>query len=297
MSGMTVPACAGVIHDIGYQRYDGPPAGPRVTPSARCTCTASAAVFGLGRSGQGEDLPVVVVGVVTPGRRVIDVAIQSQTGRAVTIRYAELPRGTMAAADRLSLAAQSRPSWSPGTCAAECCRSTSPARWRRSDYALAKLAALVTALCLLLAGPCSLIFVGGAVHRSTAWPRVWRRARPTSCRPASARGHLRGRASAASALLIASLRRGAGRSRPARSWRVFLRRPRPRSFGDRREPSAGTAVALGRPGQPVHPGRRRRRLALRRGAARRRRLGGPPGPLAVARHCCGAGRPAVDVLC
>ena len=44
---------------------------------------------------------------------------------------------------------------------------------RRSDYALAKLAALVSAVWLLLAGPQLLMFLGGAFTRPAAASAVW----------------------------------------------------------------------------------------------------------------------------
>ena len=45
---------------------------------------------------------------------------------------------------------------------------------RRSDYALAKLAAMISAVWLLLAGPLLLIFLGGAFSRSGGASAVWR---------------------------------------------------------------------------------------------------------------------------
>ena len=44
---------------------------------------------------------------------------------------------------------------------------------RRTDYALAKLAALITAVLLLLAGPQLLMFLGGAFTDRTALSGAW----------------------------------------------------------------------------------------------------------------------------
>ena len=107
-----------------------------------------------------------------------------------------------------------RPSWSPGTCAAGCCRCTSPGRCAAADYALAKLAALVSAVWLLLAGPLLLMFLGGAFTDRRLLRSLERVQRLRSAACGYAAIYARS-SSARSRLLIASLSRPAGGRAPA----------------------------------------------------------------------------------
>ena len=58
---------ASVIHDIGYQRYDGPRLGRRHVFGALYMHGLRAA-FGFGRSAKAKIFPWLVVGVIAAGR-------------------------------------------------------------------------------------------------------------------------------------------------------------------------------------------------------------------------------------
>lgn len=148
---------AGVIHDIGYQRYAGVRLGRRYIVGALYQHSLRTA-FGLGRSAKAKIFPWLLVGVVGVVAAVLT-AIRAQTGSLV-LGYAEFPEQlTMlfiffCAAVAPELASRDLHS---GVLPLYLARPL-----RRADYALAKLAALITATFLLVAGPLTVMFVGGA---------------------------------------------------------------------------------------------------------------------------------------
>ncbi len=130
-----------VIHDIGYQRYAGPRLG-RGYGLRSLYGYGLRAAFGLGRGAKAKIFPWIVVGIVLAVFLVIlFCAVVAPELVSRDLRSGVLPLYF------------SRP-------------------LTRADYALAKLAALVSAVWLLLAGPQLLMFVGGAftVHGPRA---VW----------------------------------------------------------------------------------------------------------------------------
>ena len=148
---------AGVIHDIGYQRYDGPRLGRRHIVGALYLHGLRAA-FGLGRSAKGKVFPWLIVGVVGMVAAVL-IAIRAQTGQAV-LSYAEFPEVlTLLIVFFCAVVA-------PELASRDLHSGVLPLYFarplRRGDYALAKLAALVSATFLLLAGPLTLMFAGAA---------------------------------------------------------------------------------------------------------------------------------------
>jgi ABC-2 type transport system permease protein len=161
---------AGVIHDIGYQRYAGPRLGRRHVVAALYLHSLRTA-FGLGRSAVAKIFPGIVVGVAFAAAVVL-VAVRSQAGGVVPYTYLQFIDGlgiplivflAVIAPELVSRDLRSR---------------VLPLYFsrplRRSDYALAKLAATVSAVWLLLAGPLLLIFLGGAFSRSGGASAVWR---------------------------------------------------------------------------------------------------------------------------
>src|SRR5438067_13804203 len=72
------PAPAGVIHDLGYQRYAGPRRGRRYATVSLYTHSLRSA-FGLGRSGKAKVFPFIVVGLAF-AVAVVAVVVRSQTG-------------------------------------------------------------------------------------------------------------------------------------------------------------------------------------------------------------------------
>ena len=148
---------SGVIHDIGYQRYDGPRLGRWYAVRSLYVHGVRTA-FGLGRSAKAKIFPWLVVGIVGLVAAVL-VAIRSQTDQA-PITYAEFP-------EQLSLLIVFFVAiLAPELLSRDLRSGVLPLYFsrplRRTDYALAKYAALATALFAMLAGAQLLMFVGGA---------------------------------------------------------------------------------------------------------------------------------------
>ncbi|GAA2360458.1 membrane protein [Catellatospora methionotrophica] len=146
-----------VIHDIGYQRYTGPRLGRAY--AARSLFEHGVRVaFGLGRSAKAKIFPWIVIGLVT-SLAVIVVAVKAQSGEMI-LTYQDLP-STASVLVMVFLAVVA-----PELVSRDLRNQTLPLYFsrpiRRSDYALAKLAALTTAVWLLMAGPQLLMFLGSA---------------------------------------------------------------------------------------------------------------------------------------
>ncbi|GAA1872652.1 ABC transporter permease [Asanoa iriomotensis] len=148
---------AGVIHDIGYQRYDGERLGRGDTFLALYSQSLRT-VFGLGRSFKAKIFPWLVVAVVAIVGIVV-MAIRSQTGEVV-LTYAMFPQVlstllvlfvAIAAPELVSRDLHS------GVLPLYFSRPLRPA-----DYAMAKLAALVTGIVLVFGGGQILVFIGAA---------------------------------------------------------------------------------------------------------------------------------------
>ncbi len=147
----------GVIHDIGYQRYTGPRLG-RAYAVRSLYSHGLRTAFGLGRSAKAKVFPWIVVGLITLVAAVIT-AIRSQTGEVV-VSYWEFPEGiSLLVILFCAVVAPELVSRDLRGGVLPLYFSRPLTRW---DYALAKYAALVSAVFLLLAGPQLLMFVGAA---------------------------------------------------------------------------------------------------------------------------------------
>lgn len=160
---------SGVIHDIGYQRYTGPRLGRRHAIGALYVHSLRAA-YGLGRSAKAKVFPgfVVAVGFAVA---VVAVAIRTQTGE-IAVTYLEYIDG-LGIPVLLFLAVVA-----PELVCRDLRSRVLPLYFsrplRRTDYALAKLAAMVSAVWLLLAGPLLLMFLGGVFAQTGGARGAWR---------------------------------------------------------------------------------------------------------------------------
>lgn len=162
---MTEPA--GVIHDIGYERYQGQRLGRGYAVWSLWSHSLRTS-YGLGRSAKAKIFPWLVAGLVT-AVAVVGVVIRAVTGE-VAITYLDLPEaiypllilfGAVVAPELVSRELRT------GVLSLYFSRPLT-----RADYALAKFAAMVAALWLLLAGPMLLMFLGG-VFSVDGWSAVW----------------------------------------------------------------------------------------------------------------------------
>ena len=157
-----------VIHDIGYQRYTGPRLG-RAAVFGALYVHGLRAAYGLGRSAKSKIFPWLVFGIVALVA-VILAAVRSQIG--------SLPLNYIQFADAMS--------WliiffvaivAPELVSRDLKAGVLPLYFSRplrsADYVAAKVAALVTATWVLLAGPQFIIFLGGAFTTKTGMSGVW----------------------------------------------------------------------------------------------------------------------------
>jgi ABC-2 type transport system permease protein len=146
-----------VIHDIGYQRYDGPRLG-RAYAVRSLYVHGVRSAFGFGRGAKSKVFPWAVIGLVFVVALVLT-AIRSQTG-TIALTYWQFPRPIVLLPILFCAVV------APELVSRDLRGGVLPLYFSRPltrwDYAWAKLAALVTAVWLLLAGPETLMFLGAA---------------------------------------------------------------------------------------------------------------------------------------
>ena len=147
----------GVIHDIGYQRYEGPRLGRAYAVRSLYTHAVRTA-FGFGRPGKAKAFPWSIFAIMMMVAIVFTV-IRSQTGSVVQ-SYSEFVGSLWILVVLFSAIV------APELVSRDLRGGVLPLYFSRPltrvDYALAKLAGLITAIFLLIAGPQTLMFVGGA---------------------------------------------------------------------------------------------------------------------------------------
>ncbi|GAB2925067.1 ABC transporter permease [Micromonospora polyrhachis] len=165
----TRPAApGGVIHDIGYQRYSGPRLGRRHVVGSLYLHGLRTS-FGLGRSAKAKIFPWMIVSIMTVVAAVLT-AVRAQFGEVI-LTYTAFA-GSMSWLLIFFVAVLA-----PELVSRDLHSGVLPLYFsrplRRSDYALAKLAALASAVWLLLGGPQLLMFAGGAFTTKTGMRGVW----------------------------------------------------------------------------------------------------------------------------
>jgi len=158
---------SGVIHDIGYQRYSGPRLG-RGYAARSLYVHGLRTAFGLGRSAKAKIFPwfVFAVGLLVA---VIVTAVRAQVGEPV-LSYTSY-------SDAVSiLVVLFCAVIGPELVSRDLRSGVLPLYFSRpltrADYALAKLAATVTAAWLVLAAPLTVMFLGGAFG-SGGFREIW----------------------------------------------------------------------------------------------------------------------------
>jgi len=159
---------ASVIHDIGYQRYQGPRLG-RLSALFALYLHGLRASFGFGRTAKFKIFPWMVAGICVLVA-VILAAVRSQTG-VIALNYVQFD-------DAMS--------WliiffvaicAPELVSRDLRAGVLPLYFSRplraADYVAAKMAALVTAVWLLLAAPQLVMFLGAAFTTKTGMKGVW----------------------------------------------------------------------------------------------------------------------------
>jgi len=144
-----------VIHDIGYQRYDGPRLG-RGYAARSLYMHGLRVAFGLGRSAKAKIFPWTVIALVG----IIGLIMSVAKAQGSPVSYQDLPQ--IASVLTLVFLAVVAPELVSRDLRNHLLPLYFSRPIRRADYALAKLASLVSAVWLLLAAPLTLVFAAGA---------------------------------------------------------------------------------------------------------------------------------------
>ncbi len=157
-----------VIHDIGYQRYTGPRLG-RAAVFGALYVHGIRAAYGLGRSAKAKIFPWLVFGIVSLVA-VILAAVRAQIG-SLPLTYIQFAN-TMSWLIIFFVAIVA-----PELVSRDMKAGVLPLYFSRplraADYVGAKVAAMVTAVWALLAGPQLILFLGGAFTTKTGMSGVW----------------------------------------------------------------------------------------------------------------------------
>jgi ABC-2 type transport system permease protein len=170
MSGETsaVSTSSGVIHDRGYQRYTGRRLGRGYAFRTLYSHSLRTA-FGLGRGVKAKIFSWSIIGIIAAAGVVVT-AIEARTGEAIATSPQFIDQMSVLTILFLAAVAPELTSRDQHTrvLALYFARPL-----RRTDYALARLAGLVTAVFLILAGPILLMFAGAALSTKTGADGVW----------------------------------------------------------------------------------------------------------------------------
>jgi ABC-2 type transport system permease protein len=164
---VSVEAAKGVIHDIGYQRYDGRRLGRAYARTSLFTHGVRSA-FGLGRSAKAKAFPWIVVGLLFVIAAVL-AAIRAQSGQ-VLLEYRQFPYAMWVFSILFCAVV------APELVSRDLRGGVLPLYFSRPltrwDYALSKLAALMASVFALLAGPMLLMYIGG-VFSVSGGSAIW----------------------------------------------------------------------------------------------------------------------------
>lgn len=153
---------SGVIHDIGYRHYDGPRLG-RAAITRALTVNSLRHAYGLGRSGKSKVMPMLLLAaMVVPAVILVGIMAAMKMPDPIInpIEYATVLQMVIA----LFLAAQAPQLFSRDL------RYRSIVLYlarppHRSDYALAKLLALIGALFILIGLPVFILYAGSLLAK------------------------------------------------------------------------------------------------------------------------------------
>lgn len=159
---------AGVIHDIGYQRYAGPRLG-RLAAIQALYVHGLRSAFGLGRSAKAKIFPWLVAGIMLLVA-VILAAVRSQINQVILTYPAFADQMSLLIILFVAILA-------PQLVSRDLRAGTLPLYFSRpvrsADYVTAKYAAMASAIWLLLAVPQFIMFLGAAFTTKTGFRGVW----------------------------------------------------------------------------------------------------------------------------
>jgi ABC-2 type transport system permease protein len=166
---MSQPPETGVIHDIGFRRYEGPRLG-RAYLLRSLYVESLKGAYGLGRSAKSKVMPILLlVAIVLPA---LIIALVAGLTHASTLPLAY----TSYVIDLSTVISVFVASQSPASVSRDLRFKVMPLYFSRplsrSDYVLAKFAAMVTALYLLMALPLLALYVGALLGKLPFWAQT-----------------------------------------------------------------------------------------------------------------------------
>ena|SRR5580704_3335079 len=168
------PAASGVIHDLGYRRYDGRRLGRAQIARALCWHSLRSA-FGIGRGVKAKILPVITFGIMCLPAVVSAIAVALSTSHARTIPYDTYVPGLRILVMIIFIAAQA-----PELVSRDLRSHVLPLYFsrpiRRADYPLAKLAAFIIACLIMIEIPELLLYLG-TVLQAHGFSAIWAQTR------------------------------------------------------------------------------------------------------------------------
>jgi ABC-2 type transport system permease protein len=159
----------GVIHDIGFRRYDGPRLGRGYLLRSLYVESLRGA-YGLGRSAKSKVMPILLLVVITLPALIIALVAGLTNAGKLPLAY------TSYAFDLSTAISVFVASQSPATVSRDLRFRVMPLYFSRplsrSDYVLAKFAAMATALFALMSIPLLVLYVGALLGKLPFWAQT-----------------------------------------------------------------------------------------------------------------------------
>jgi ABC-2 type transport system permease protein len=166
---MSQPPELGVIHDIGFRRYDGPRLGRGYLLRSLYVESLKGA-YGLGRSAKSKVMPILLLVVTTLPALIIALVTGLTNADKLPLAY------TSYAVDLSSAISVFVASQSPASVSRDLRFRVMPLYFSRplsrSDYVLAKFAAMTTAVFALIAIPLVVLYVGALLDKLSFWTQT-----------------------------------------------------------------------------------------------------------------------------
>jgi ABC-2 type transport system permease protein len=166
---MSQPPELGVIHDIGFRHYTGPRLG-RGYLLRSLYAESLRGAYGLGRSGKSKVMPFLLLATMTIPALIIAVVATVTNADELPLGYSEYPNA-LGLAIAIFVAAQA-----PALVSRDLRFKVMPLYLSRplgrNDYVLAKFAALVSALFILIAIPLLVLYAGALLAKLPFWAQT-----------------------------------------------------------------------------------------------------------------------------
>jgi ABC-2 type transport system permease protein len=166
---MSQPAELGVIHDIGFRHYTGPRLG-RGYLLRSLYAESLRGAYGLGRSAKSKVMPFLLLAAMTLPAFIIAVIAGVTNSDELPLEYTQYAI-VLQTAISVYLAAQA-----PALVSRDLRFKVMPLYFSRplvrSDYVLAKLAALTTALFILIGVPLTVLYAGALLAKLPFWDQT-----------------------------------------------------------------------------------------------------------------------------